>query len=79
MRVFVAFSRQDGDSAGVIFCGTRRGEKDFSFCSRLLGDSSHSLGMTWVAGNDKGMAEGYNEYRRRFFDALRLRMTYGGL
>nr|DAP61873.1 MAG TPA: hypothetical protein [Caudoviricetes sp.] len=47
MRVFVAFSRQDGDSAGVIFCGTRRGEKDFSFCSRLLGDSSHSLGMTW--------------------------------
>nr|DAU82012.1 MAG TPA: hypothetical protein [Caudoviricetes sp.] len=47
MRVFVAFSWQDGDSAGVIFCGTRRGEKDFSFCSRLLGDSSHSLGMTW--------------------------------
>lgn len=46
MRVFVAFSRQDGDSAGVIFCGTRRGEKDFSLCSRLLGDSSHSLGMT---------------------------------
>lgn len=63
MRVFVAFSRQDGDSAGVIFCGTRRGEKDFSFCSRLLGDSSHSLGMTWrflvasLARNDRGGGE----------------------
>lgn len=31
-----------GDSAELIFCGTRQSEKDFSLCSRLQENSSHS-------------------------------------
>ena len=71
MRVFASFSRQDGDSAGVIFCGTRQNENLFFLLLSL------ARGFLAFARNDMGMTEGTGNVLGRFLVASLARNNRG--